>query len=164
MAIMARWRMPPESWWGYSWARFSGLGIWTFRSISTALLPALPRAHPTVKHEHLRDLIAHGVDRVEGGHGLLENHGDAVAADVAHLGRRQGEKILPLEADAAAGDAAGRLLDQTHDGQGGHALAAPAFAHDAEGLAALHPEADVVHGLGHPIEGDEVGLEVLDGE
>ncbi len=35
MAIMARWRMPPESWWGYSSTRRSGTGIPTSLSIST---------------------------------------------------------------------------------------------------------------------------------
>ena len=37
MAIIARWRMPPESWCGYSRARCAGSGIRTKRSISTAL-------------------------------------------------------------------------------------------------------------------------------
>ncbi|MBA7470418.1 hypothetical protein ES707_05704 [subsurface metagenome] len=36
IAIMARWRMPPESWCGYSRARRSGSGMRTRRSISTA--------------------------------------------------------------------------------------------------------------------------------
>ena len=41
IAIIARWRMPPESWCGYSRARRSGSGMRTSRSISTALCPAL---------------------------------------------------------------------------------------------------------------------------
>ena len=36
MAIIARWRMPPESWCGYSFARCAGSGMRTRRSISTA--------------------------------------------------------------------------------------------------------------------------------
>ena len=36
MAIITRWRMPPESWCGYSRMRFSGSGMPTMRSISTA--------------------------------------------------------------------------------------------------------------------------------
>ena len=36
MAIMTRWRMPPESWCGYSSSRVSGEGILTSRSISRA--------------------------------------------------------------------------------------------------------------------------------
>ena len=36
MAIMTRWRMPPESWWGYCLATTSGLGILTSDSRVTA--------------------------------------------------------------------------------------------------------------------------------
>ena len=36
MAIITRWRIPPENWWGYCLTRFSGSGIPTRRSISTA--------------------------------------------------------------------------------------------------------------------------------
>ncbi len=36
MAIMARWRIPPENWWGKSSTRRSGCGIPTSRSRSTA--------------------------------------------------------------------------------------------------------------------------------
>ena len=36
IAIIARWRMPPESWCGYSCARRAGSGMRTRRSISTA--------------------------------------------------------------------------------------------------------------------------------
>src|SRR5947209_5602568 len=40
IAIIARWRMPPESWCGYSRARRSGSGMRTSRSISTACAAA----------------------------------------------------------------------------------------------------------------------------
>ncbi len=40
MAIIARWRIPPDSWCGYSSARRSGTGILTRRSISTAWVHA----------------------------------------------------------------------------------------------------------------------------
>ena len=40
MAIMTRWRMPPESWWGYCLATVSGLGILTSLSISTTFWAA----------------------------------------------------------------------------------------------------------------------------
>ena len=46
-AIITRWRMPPESWCGYSPARRSGSGIWTTRSISTAR--AIASARPTCR-------------------------------------------------------------------------------------------------------------------
>ena len=44
MAIMARWRMPPESWCGYSLARCAGSGMRTRSSISMARLKAALRS------------------------------------------------------------------------------------------------------------------------
>ncbi len=44
IAIITRWRMPPESWCGYSPARRSGSGMSTWRSMSTA--PASASAPP----------------------------------------------------------------------------------------------------------------------
>ena len=43
MAIMARWRIPPENWWGYSWARWAGLAMPTSPSRSTARFRAATR-------------------------------------------------------------------------------------------------------------------------
>ena len=40
MAIITRWRMPPESWCGYCFATISGFGIFTSRRISTAFSAA----------------------------------------------------------------------------------------------------------------------------
>ncbi len=58
MAIIARWRMPPESWCGYSRARRSGSGIRTSRSISTALSRAAWRDQVLVQADRLGDLVA----------------------------------------------------------------------------------------------------------
>ena len=46
MAIMARWRSPPESWWGKSRARWGAEGIWTSSSISTVRAHASWRLVP----------------------------------------------------------------------------------------------------------------------
>ena len=47
MAIITRWRMPPESWCGYSLTRRSGFGMWTILSISTVLSIAARRPSPS---------------------------------------------------------------------------------------------------------------------
>ncbi len=44
---------------------------------------ALGLVLPAVNRHHLIDLVADGHDGVESGHGLLENHGDIVAANLA---------------------------------------------------------------------------------
>jgi hypothetical protein len=89
-----------------------------------------------VQQEDLAQLPADGVHRIQRGHRLLEDHADAGAADALHLLRRQGREVEPVEQHLAALDAAHRLRQQAHDGEGGHALAAAGFADDAEGAAA----------------------------
>ena len=106
MAIITRWRMPPESWCGYSRTRRAGAGMPTSVSISIALALGVARRHALVQPQRLADLLADGQHRVQAGHRLLEDHRDRVAADVAHLrlrtasagrGRRSGcdPAILP---------------------------------------------------------------------
>ena len=115
-----------------------------------------------VQADDLLHLVAHRVGRVEGGHGLLKDHGDAVAADAAHLGLGQLHQVLPLEQDLAAGDPARRGGDETHDGVGGDALAAAGLAHQAQGLAGQNGQAHVVDRLGGVAAHREIGPQVLD--
>ena len=45
-------------------------------------LACLVAGHPLVGKEHLHDLVATTVDRVEAGHGFLEYHANAATADI----------------------------------------------------------------------------------
>jgi hypothetical protein len=47
IAIMMRCRMPPESWWGYSFTRRSAFGMCTSLSMSTVLAVASRRPSPS---------------------------------------------------------------------------------------------------------------------
>ncbi len=58
-----------------------------------------PPGEALVQGQRLGDLAADGQDRVERGHRFLEDHRDVVAADGAHLGRRQIEQVAALETD-----------------------------------------------------------------
>ena len=49
MAIITRWRMPPESWCGYSFTRRSAFGMCTIFSISTVLSIASRRPRPSCR-------------------------------------------------------------------------------------------------------------------
>ena len=49
-------------------------------SVRTGMLPV----HAVVQAEGFADLVPHGVYRVEGGHGFLEDHGDFPAPDSPH--------------------------------------------------------------------------------
>ncbi|MNY00831.1 hypothetical protein D3C86_1333400 [compost metagenome] len=112
-----------------------------------------------VEHDGFHDLLADREDGVERGHGVLRDQGDAVAADLAHLGLGEREQVLALEEDLAADDLALGACDEAHDREGGDALAAAGFADDAEDLARLDLEVDAVHRLDDAFLGGEVGLQ-----
>ena len=60
MAIMARWRMPPENSWGYCLARSSALGMFTsFRYLmASSAFASWMRELPVVA-DGLHNLLAH---------------------------------------------------------------------------------------------------------
>ena len=51
--------------------------------------------------DNLCDLILYGHNRVKGGHGILEDHGNLFASDVAQLFLAHGQDILSVQLDAA---------------------------------------------------------------
>ena len=86
IAIMTRWRMPPENSWGYSSMRLR----WRPRyppSRASRRRSRAPRllSRVAVQEDGLHELVADGVQRREARHGLLEDHGDVLAADAPHL-------------------------------------------------------------------------------
>ena len=164
MAIITRWRMPPDIWCGYSSKRRSGAGMRTRCSAAMArLAQRAGRGGAVVRAHRLGDLIADGEHRVQAGHRLLEDHRDAVAADVAHLRRRQVEQVPAVEHDLPGGDAAGRR-HQAHHGQRQHRLAAAGLADDAEGAAAIDRDVHAIHRGDVAAGGAEHGAETGDGQ
>jgi hypothetical protein len=107
----------------------------------------------------LGDLEADPVGRVQRRDRLLEDHADAVAAHVAHLGLRLGQQLLAGEAHRAAHDAPG-LVDEPQHRERGHALARARLADEAEDLARQHVEVDPVDGLHDAVPGEEPGTQV----
>jgi hypothetical protein len=59
----------------------------------------VPPGGAFVEHEHLGDLPANRRNRVQCRHGLLEDHGDPSAAQVAHRRGRESLNLLAVEAD-----------------------------------------------------------------
>src|SRR3972149_5428105 len=102
IAIMTRWRLPPENWWGEA--------------------RGAPPAEPQVELQRLRDLLADGEHRVEGGHGLLKDHGDAVAAHLAQLIVVELQDVVAVEEHFTGDDAARRDGGEPKEGKGAHAL------------------------------------------
>ena len=84
--------------------------------------------------------------RVQGGHGVLKDHGDAAAADFPQLLVRHLHDVLALKENLAADDLAGGIGHQAEDAQRGGGLAGAGLAHQAEGFAFADGEADVVDG------------------
>ena len=119
-------------------------------------------AHPLVQAHRLGDLVAHGEDRIERGHRLLEDHGDLVAADLAHLFLVELGEVPPLVTDLAADDAPRALLEELHHRQRGDALAAARFADQAHGLAFRDGERDAVDGTDFAVGCEKRRLEVVD--
>ena len=72
------------------------------------------------------------------------------------------DDVLTLEHDLAADDLAGRVRDQTEDGERAYGLAAAALADEAENFAGLNVIAHAVDGLDHALLRVEVRLQVLD--
>src|SRR5205814_5262133 len=106
----------------------------------------------------LHDLVADRVIVAERHHRLLEDQRDLLAADRAHfsaIGRefceidRRGTAAGPLQPDLAGFDPPW-LVDNAQYAARRDALAATAFADDAECAARAHIEADAVNGADDP--------------
>ena len=106
MAPTMRWRMPPDISCGCCSRRVSGEGMRTAFSSSRARFQALGASRALVHPDRLGHLVADGEQRVQRGHGILQDHGDALAAHAAHLGVGFLQQVLALEQHPAAGDAA----------------------------------------------------------
>ena len=80
--IMILWRMPPESWWGYSFRRF-----FSMPSVSQDLFHGGQRRvllhGGVVKMDGLQEMPLHGEQRVQRGERVLEDHGDSLPAHAA---------------------------------------------------------------------------------
>lgn len=104
-----------------------------------------------VQEDGFEDLVADGVDWVEAGHRLLEDHGDLVAADVAYflfvVGEQIARAVVGGEHHLAAVPSAWWAWDEVQCAHGGYGLAASGFADDGEGLAWVDGHAHAVDGL-----------------
>ena len=143
MAIITRWRMPPDSSCGYCSRRRAGLGDARRRASSrSAVALRVVAAHVEVDLQRLGDLLADLHHRVQRRHRVLEDHRHLRAPDVAHLLGARGrssswpsKRTEPVRVDVAL--AASRPMIERDE----HGLAGARLADDAERLAAVEREA-----------------------
>ena len=91
--------------------QFMGIGAQALARLRNAhQLQQLQRAftrlrlvQPLVQGEHFSNLPLHAVQWIERAHGLLKDHGYAVAADLAQLVFASLEQVIAVKLDAAAG-------------------------------------------------------------
>ena len=117
-----------------------------------------------VQEQRLAHLPGDRVQRVQRGHRLLEDHGDAVAAHPAHDILARAHELLAVEADAPRGVRGRRIGQKLEQRKRGHRLAGAALADQRQGLAALDVEGDAAHGMHIRFVAPEIDPEVLDGQ
>ena len=96
--------------------------------------------------DDLRDLLSNGPHRIQGSHGILEYHGDLLAADLQpFLFSRIGSQFLASIVDAAPGDPS-VFIEHADKGFCKYALAAAGFPDDSQGLALVQIQRCAAYG------------------
>ena len=168
MAIIARWRSPPDSSNGYASTLRCGSGNPTASRASIVAARAACAAELPVQAADLPDLVADRVDRRERRHRLLEDHGDRPTTDRPHPApvggeRREVDGDPPIrgEEDAPGLDPSPRREDP-HDGLGQDALAGPRLPDDRHRLAPVDREGNAVYRPDDPLVEVDGRPETLD--
>ena len=116
----------------------------------------------TVQTKTLAHLLADLIDRIQGGHRILEDHRDIVAANVLHLFLGHFEDGAAAIANVTALDLSRRHRDEAHDGHGGHGLTGAGLTDDTQGLATIERVGHTVDSANDAILGMEIHLKVID--
>ena len=103
--------------------------------------------------DRLGDLVAHPLDRVQGGQRLLEHDGQPPAAEPVEVALGQPEEVAPFEDDGTRHR--GGRGQQAHGGQHGDGLARAGLADDGQHLVLVHLERHAVDSLQHTVVGRE---------
>ena len=109
--------------------------------------------------DRLLDLLADGVDGVEGEHRLLEDHGDGASTQRGGLGFAEPAHVQARHADLAL-DAGAAPGQETHQRPERHALAGAGLSEDPEDLARDQVEAHAVDSVDGALPGGEAHAEV----
>ena len=98
MAPTMRWRMPPDISCGMlAQPRLRRGDAHRLQQVAAPGSRRAPRPRALVHPDRLRHLVADREQRVQRGHRVLQDHGDALAAHAAHLGVGFLQQVLALE-------------------------------------------------------------------
>ena len=125
-------------------------------------VPSLLLRGSQVGPQRAGDLVSDRHGGVEGGHGVLEDHGHLRAPEFPHLGLAQGGELLASKADAAAHDLPARR-QQAHDRYSGHGLSAPGLTHQPDRFAGANRERHTTHRVHVPRSGSSAPAAVREG-
>ena len=123
-------------------------------------IPGRPGADPAMRLERFHHLGANGQHRVQGHHRVLENHGDAVAANLAQFPLAHGCQVLTLEQDLASGNVTGPG-DQVEKGESRYGFTRARFPHQPQALALVETETDASQGGKVPTSHGEAGNKIV---
>ena len=116
--------------------------------------------HFFMDKQRLGQLLADGIDGVQAGHGVLEDHADLCSAELPFFFLAHGQNVLTFEGDGAFHHPPGRL-EQAHNGIGLHALAGARLAHDAHDLSVVQLIGNAVDRLHLAHRGEEGDMEAV---
>ena len=100
-----------------------------------------------VQLKHFTDLVAHGNDGVQAGHGVLENHGDLLAAHGTQLPLVHGADVLAAIHHRAAGDLPNLFRENIQNAQGGGGFSGAGLTYQPHGLALVDHQIHSVDGV-----------------
>ena len=104
-----------------------------------------------MEHDGLCNLVADSKNRIQGGHGFLEDHTDVVSANTLHFMFRNRQDGLVLKVDGARCIDSGRRGDQAHDTERRHRFSTTRFSNDGQGFARIELQIDVAYGFDDPV-------------
>ena len=108
----------------------------------------------------LHQLMLNGEQRVEGGHGVLEDEPDTGTTDGPHLVLALAGDELAIEIDIATGDAA-RRAQEIDNGVADGGLAGAGFTDHPDNLTLFDREREILHRGQHPVAGGVLDPQVL---
>ena len=120
----------------------------------------LPAGGLVLQQHGLGQLLADAHDGVQGGQGVLEDHGDLIATDPVELVLADLQQVLAAVEDLTAIDD-GVAGQDAHDGAAGNGLTGAGLTNDGEGLALVQIKADIPNGLHLTIAGPEGNSQIF---